>query len=136
MRSRSLAHLGCAQRWTLFAVIALGVAMPVAADQVDSLRPLLIEAIDQGVAEGELTSPPIRAFYQREFGTDAQLEIRVRRLAVLPSPPGCARLEVVTRQAGVIDRNATRRAEGPADLSFRYQIDFCRDGSMPDGGDR
>ena len=133
MCPRTLAHC---RRWLLRGAFALGLVSPVLAGEVETIAPLLIEAIDAGVAEGTLTSPPIRAFYLRQFGTDAPLEVQVRRLAVLSSPPGCARLEVATRQAGVVDRNATRRADGPADLSLRYQIDFCRDGSMPDGGER
>ena len=128
--------LACCPRWVLWGALALGVASPVLAGEVETIAPLLIEAIDTGVAEGKLTSPQIRAFYLREFGTDAPIEIHVRRLAVLASPPGCARLEVATRQAGVIDRNATRRADDPADQSMRYQLDFCRDGTLPDGGER
>ena len=128
--------LACCPRWVLWGALALGLASPVLAREVETIAPLLIEAIDEGHAHGTLTSPQIRDFYRREFGTDAPLEVQVRRLAVLPKHPGCARLEVATRQAGVIDRNATRRADDPADQSMRYQLDFCRDGSMPDGGER
>lgn len=116
---------------------ALCVALTSAtalAGEVESIQPLLIDAIHHGFASGDLTSSVIRDFYLREFGTSAPLKIRVRRINFLQQHPGCARLEVETRQAGVIDRNATERAESPADLAFRYQIDFCQTGAVPDEG--
>ena len=99
---------------------------------VESLRPLMLAAIESGHGEGAYDTPESRAFFQRQFGTSAPLEYRVRRLAFLEGAPGCARLEVNARQSGVIDRNAEGRSAAPEDVAVTWQISYCADGHFPE----
>jgi len=53
------------------------------------------------------------------------IEIDVATLHALPQP-GCARLEVTTRQRDVLEQGKR------ADQELRWQVSFCRDGSFPE----
>jgi hypothetical protein len=99
-------------------------AQPSTRMQVSEIKPLLIRAIDQGSAQGLLVGVAA-AYTQRKFGSTAPIEIDVRRLQALPKP-GCARLEVTTRQKDVVERGQ----KGDGELV--YQVSYCRDGSVPD----
>jgi hypothetical protein len=111
---------------TLLALIASrGVeAQPSARVQVPDIKPLLLRAIEQGSAQGVLVGVAA-AYTQRKFGTTSPIEIDVRRLQALPNP-GCARLEVTTRQKDVVERGQKD------DRELVYQVSYCRDGSVPD----
>ena len=125
MRGRPLTRLG---------LVALALATPAAAQlpRVDSLRPLMLLAIQEGQAEGAYDTPESRAFFVREFGTSAPLEYRVRRVAFLDGLPGCARLEVNARQSSVLDRNAETRSQVPEEMAVTWQVSYCADGSFPE----
>lgn len=90
---------------------------------VSELKPLLKIAIDRGEARGVLTGESA-AYMKQKFGTTAALEIDVRTLHPLPQP-GCSRLEVTSRQNGVLEKG---RHE---DKSLIYQLNYCRDGGFP-----
>jgi len=99
-------------------------AQPSARMHVSEIKPLLIRAIEQGSAQGVLIGVAA-AYTQRKFGSTAPIEIDVRRLQALPKP-GCARLEVNTRQKDVVERGQKD------DRELVYQVSYCRDGSAPD----
>lgn len=90
---------------------------------VSELKPLLKIAIERGVARGVLTGESA-AYMKQKFGTTAALEIDVRTLHPLPQT-GCSRLEVTSRQNGVLEKS---RHE---DKSLTYQLNYCRDGGFP-----
>ena len=118
----------------VLAVTGLWLSTPAGAQlsAVESLRPLMLAAIESGHGEGAYDTPESRAFFQRQFGTSAPLEYRVRRLAFLEDAPGCARLEVNARQSGVLDRNAEGRSAAPEDVAVTWQISYCADGRFPE----
>ena len=58
-------------------------------------------------------------------GATTPIEIDVATLHALPQP-GCARLEVTTRQRDVLEQGKR------ADQELRWQVSFCRDGSFPE----
>ena len=111
---------------TLLALItSRGVeAQPSARTPVPDIKPLLLRAIENGSAQGVLVGVAA-AYTQRKFGTTSPIEIDVRRLQALPNP-GCARLEITTRQKDVVERGQ----KGDGELV--YQVSYCRDGSAPD----
>ena len=90
---------------------------------VSELKPLLKIAIERGEARGVLTGESA-AYMKQKFGTTAALEIDVRTLHPLPQP-GCSRLEVTSRQNGVLEKG---RHE---DKSLTYQLNYCREGGFP-----
>ncbi len=71
---------------------------------VSELKPLLILAMEHGVAHGVLTGESA-AYMKEKFGTTAALEIDVKQLHALPQP-GCSRLQVITRQKQVLDKGS------------------------------
>lgn len=115
-------------RYTLMLLAA--TALPALGGErvpVDSLRPLLIAAIDspQGAAQGALTGDFAEAL-RRKFATAAPLEINVtteRRLA----QPGCSRLKVVFSQTGVV----MAAGSAPENKTMEFALNYCRDGSAP-----
>jgi hypothetical protein len=66
-----------------------------------------------------------RRLHARRFDATAPIEIDVATLHALPQP-GCARLEVTTRQRDVLEQGKR------ADQELRWQVSFCRDGSFPE----
>ena len=105
---------------------ALLIAPVVAQTQqripVSEIKPLLVLAAERGSAYGVLTGPGAD-YMRRRFDATAPIEIDVQTLHALPRP-GCARLEVTTRQRDV--RELGKRS----DQELRWQISFCRDGSF------
>ena len=91
---------------------------------VPDVKPLLLRAIEQGSAQGVLVGVAA-AYTQRKFGSTAPIEVDVRRLQALPKP-GCARLEVTTRQKDVVERGQKDDGE------LVYQVSYCRDGNALD----
>ncbi len=91
---------------------------------VTEIKPLLALAAERGAAHGVLTGPGAD-YVRRRFDATASIEIDVQRLHALPQP-GCARLEVTTRQRDVLEHGKR------SDQELRWQISFCRDGSFPE----
>ena len=105
---------------TLLAAPALAQALPRI--PVSEIKPLLVLAAERGSAYGVLTGPGAD-YLRRRFDATAPIEIDVQTLHALPQP-GCARLEVTTRQRDVLELGKR------GDQELRWQISFCRDGSF------
>jgi hypothetical protein len=106
-------------------LLAQGAAgEPAARVEVTGIKPLLVRAIEQGSAHGVLVGEPA-SYVRQKFDSSSPIEIDVRALHALPQP-GCSRLEVTTRQKGVLE-NTTR-----GDKELVYQVSYCRDGRFPD----
>ena len=103
-----------------------GAGAPAARLQVSELRPLLVQALEHGSAQGVLVGVGLD-YIRRRFDSAAPIEIDVRTLHALPQA-GCSRLEIVTQQRDVLE--AGHRHE----KSLKYQISFCRDGRFPESG--
>ena len=113
------------------AAVLLGalLAMPSQAQTtqriaVSEIKPLLALAAERGAAHGVLTGPGAD-YVRRRFDATTPIEIDVATLHALPQP-GCARLEVTTRQRDVLEQGKR------ADQQLRWEISFCRDGSFPE----
>ena len=89
---------------------------------VSEIKPLLMLAAERGSAYGVLTGPGAD-YMRRRFDATAPIEIDVKTLHAVPQP-GCARLEVTTRQRDVLELGKR------SDQELRWQISFCRDGSF------
>jgi len=118
-------------RQVALAVVALGalLAMPGHAQTtqripVTEIKPLLTLAAARGEAHGVLTGPGAD-YVRRRFDATTPIEIDVATLHALPQP-GCARLEVTTRQREVLEQGKR------TDQELRWQVSFCRDGSFPE----
>ena len=118
-------------RQVALAVVALGaqLAMPSHAQTtqrivVTDVKPLLALAAERGAAHGVFTGPGAD-YMRRRFDATTPIEIDVATLHALPQP-GCARLEVTTRQRDVLEQGKR------ADQELRWQVSFCRDGSFPE----
>lgn len=111
------------------ALLAALLTAPVVAQTpqripVSEIKPLLVLAAERGNAYGVLTGPGAD-YMRRRFDATAPIEIDVQTLHALPRP-GCARLEVTTRQRDVLEQGKR------ADQELRWQVSFCRDGSFPE----
>ena len=91
---------------------------------VTEIKLLLALAAERGAAHGVLTGPGAD-YMRRRVDATAPIEIDVSTLHALPQP-GCARLEVTTRQRDVLEQGKR------ADQELRWQVSFCRDGSFPE----
>ena len=105
------------------------IAMPSQAQTtqriaVTEIKLLLALAAERGAAHGVLTGPGAD-YMRRRFAATTPIEIDVRTLHALPQP-GCARLEVTTRQRDVLEQGKR------ADQELRWQVSFCQDGSFPE----
>lgn len=116
-------------RWTSLLLLAATALPALGGERVlaDSLRPLLIAAIDspQGSAHGTLTGDYAEAL-KRKFATRAPVEIDVTteyRFA----QPGCSRLKVLMSQAGVV----MSAGAAPEDKKIEFGLNYCRDGAAP-----
>ncbi len=121
-------------RRALILILALGAwstQVVWARQTVASVKPLLLTALKTGQAEGELDNRDARAFTQT-FGASAPILIDVTRIGG-HKEPGCGRLQVVTRQAGVIERNEKGQARPAKDQSLTYQVNYCASGRFPIG---
>jgi hypothetical protein len=118
-------------RRSALAAVVLGalIAIPSHAQTtqrivVTEIRPLLALAAERGAAHGLLTGPGAD-YMRRRFDATTPIEIDVATVHALPQP-GCARLEVTTRQRDVLQQGKR------ADQELRWQVSFCRDGSFPE----
>ena len=91
---------------------------------VSEIKPLLALAAERGAAHGVLTGPGAD-YVRRRFDATTPIEIDVATVHALPQP-GCARLEVTTRQRDVLEQGKR------SDQELRWQVSFCRDGSFPE----
>ena len=113
------------------ALLALTVSNVGAIDReaVTTVKPLLVTALDQGEAHGVLVGQAAQ-YIAQTFKSVAPIEIDVKTVQALEEP-GCKRLAVTTSQDGVVDFNRERRDTKPARMAFTYQLNYCRDGRMP-----
>jgi len=91
---------------------------------VTDLKPLLKRAIAHGAARGVLVGEAA-VILRQKFDVSAPIEIDVRAIETLRDP-GCSRLEVTTRQVGVLEN---RKRD---DKVLTYQVNYCNDGRMPE----
>ena len=112
-------------------LLALTVSNVDAIDRqaVTTVKPLLVTALDQGEAHGVLVGQAAQ-YIAQTFKSAAPIEIDVKTVQPL-GEPGCKRLAVTTSQDGVVDFNRERRDTKPARMAFTYQLNYCRDGRMP-----
>ena len=118
-------------RRSALAAVVLGalIAIPSHAQTtqrvvVTEIKPLLALAAERGAAHGVLTGPGAD-YVRRRFDATTPIEIDVATVHALPQP-GCARLEITTRQRDVLEQGKR------ADQELRWQVSFCRDGSFPE----
>ena len=113
------------------ALLALTASTADAADRqaVTTVKPLLVTAIDQGEAHGVLVGQAAQ-YVAQTFKSTAPIQIDVKTVQEL-GEPGCKRLAVTTSQDNVVDFNRERRDTKPARMAFAYQLNYCRDGRMP-----
>ena len=91
---------------------------------VRDLKPLLKAAIVHGMARGVIIGDAA-GYVRQRFDTSAPIEVDVKSLQALPQP-GCSRLEVTTRQLGVLETGNRQ------DKELVYQVSYCRDGTFPE----
>ena len=117
--------------FTAITLLALTASNVGAVDRqaVTTVKPLLVTAIDQGEAHGVLVRQAAQ-YIAQTFKSAAPIEIDVKTVQPL-GEPGCKRLAVTTAQDGVVDFNRERRDTKPARMAFTYQLNYCRDGRMP-----
>jgi len=113
---------------TLLALTASNVDA-IERQAVTTVKPLLVTALDQGEAHGVLVGQAAQ-YIAQTFKSAAPIEIDVKTVQPL-GEPGCKRLAVTTSQDGVVDFNRERRDTKPARVAFTYQLNYCRDGRMP-----
>ena len=113
------------------ALLALTISNVGAVDRqgVTTVKPLLVTALDQGEAHGVLVGQAAQ-YIAQTFKSVAPIEIDVKTVQALEEP-GCKRLAVTTAQDGVVDFNREKRDTKPARMAFTYQLNYCRDGRMP-----
>ena len=92
--------------------------------RVTDVKSLLKLAIEHGSAGGVLVGEAA-TFIRQRFDVSAPIEVDVRTVQALREP-GCSRLEVTTRQVGVLEKGKRE------DKTLTYQLNYCRDGRMPD----
>jgi hypothetical protein len=90
---------------------------------VSEIAPLLTQAARLGSARGVLEGASARHLQER-FDSREPVQIEVQTLYRLPVP-GCSRLQVLTRQAGVLEHGKR------TDAQLVYHIDHCSDGRPP-----
>jgi hypothetical protein len=115
----------------LILVLALLAQDAMARQTVSSLKPLLVEALKNGSAEGILASPDAKAF-TRTFGSTAPILIDVVRIGS-HQEAGCGRLRVTTSQAGVVDRDKKGQVLPAKDQRMVYRVNYCDSGRFPIG---
>lgn len=118
---------------TIAATLLCFTVTTAAARDVQSLQPLLLDALHYGHAQGVLVGP-IAETFARLFRTTAPLRFSVKQVADLT--PTCKRLEVTAEQDGVWDRNSTQVARQPERRRLVYQVSMCMDGSYYDAPPR
>ena len=135
---RQCARSACAAACVVWLAIAPSLGLAQARDDtrepVETIRPLLVEAVRQGQAQGEMGGEA-REFISRLFASVEPIRVRVERLEAVV-PRGCYRLRVTTTQAGVYEFNVKTkvRTTTPRDLSTAYKVNYCANGHFPEEG--
>jgi hypothetical protein len=116
----------------MLALVASGASAQMSA--TDTIKPLLLEAIRHGQAQGELGGQAREAMVQL-FKSTAPIVISVERLASLETD-GCYRLKVTTTQAGVYEFDPKTRVRNatPSDQRMAYKVSYCANGHFPEEG--
>jgi hypothetical protein len=116
----------------LLALVAADVSAQMSA--TDTIKPLLLEAIRHGQAQGELGGQAREAIVQL-FKSTAPIVISVERLAPLGTA-GCYRFKVTTSQAGVYEFDPKTRVRNatPSDQKMAYKVSYCANGHFPEEG--
>lgn len=101
----------------------------------ETIRPLMVEAIQNGKSKGEMGGQ-VREIFARMFGTDAPIVVAIERLEPIKEKPGCYRLQVTNTQSGVYEFNpkTLERSTTPSDKILQYQVDYCANGKFPEEG--
>lgn len=115
----------------LILILALLAQDAMARQTVASLKPLLVEALRKGSAEGILASPDAKAF-SKTFGSTAPILIGVVRVGS-HQEAGCGRLRVTTSQASVVERDKNGQVRPTMDQRMVYQVNYCERGRFPIG---
>jgi len=115
----------------LIVILALLAQDAMARQTVSSLKPLLVEALRKGSAEGLLANPDAKAFSQT-FGSTAPILIDVVRIGS-HQEAGCGRLRVTTSQAGVVERDKKGQVLPAKDQRMVYRVNYCDSGRFPIG---
>lgn len=118
-------------RRALILALVLLAQDAMARQNVTSLRPLFIEAIKKGSSEGTLVSNDAKVM-ARIFGSTSPILLDVKRIGS-HKEPGCARLQVTTSQAGVIERDKEGKILPAKNQRMEYEINFCESGRFPIG---
>ncbi|MBQ0946411.1 hypothetical protein KAK07_23950 [Ideonella sp. 4Y16] len=116
------------------AVLSCGLlpaqAQPIGTrEEVTTIRPLLIAAIQQGRAVGVLGAGVAQGMAE-VFRSRKPIEVDVERTAWLKEP-GCARLKVTTRQAAVVAPVGKDPKSVTSDQQLVYAISYCESGTFP-----
>jgi len=92
-----------------------------------NIKPLLIEAIDapDGKSEGVVTGP-LAGFFRQTTGSQQPVIATVTTVASFDQP-GCKRLNLHLKQAGVQTISGEKK-----DFDVNYGFNLCRDGNAPD----
>lgn len=102
---------------------------PGAREEVSSVRPLLIAAVQQGRAAGVLGAGVAQGMAE-VFRSQKPIEVDVERSAWLKES-GCARLKVTTRQAAVVAPIGKDPKSVTRDQQLVYAISYCESGTFP-----
>lgn len=106
----------------LIGLVLVGALAPLQANTVTEIRPLLMQALQQGSARAVLEGPGAE-YIRRTFAATRPIEVEVQLLHPLPQP-GCHRLEVTTRQQDVLVKGVR------SDQNLVWQVSVCQDGSL------
>ncbi|MDX9943304.1 MAG: hypothetical protein RBS35_00790 [Azonexus sp.] len=124
----------------LIGVLILSAGNAHAQRTVDTIIPLLIEAIRLGDSQGILAGDSA-ALMATLFDAHTPIIVTIKKTGVQPKelPEGCARLEVTTTQDQVVIPKDSAQPgepqfEPPADQRMHYQINFCENGRLPEDG--
>ena len=115
-----------ASRSVLLIVMAIVSRPTMAVSEFDSIKPLLLQAIDapDGRAEGVIVGP-IAQHWKASTKSAAPLLVEVTTLKRFRQE-GCRRLNVRFKQENVVSKEGKQ-----TEFAMDYGINVCRDGSPP-----
>lgn len=108
---------------SLLASVATAERLPV-----QSLKPLVLLAVEHGQSEGVLVGPMAEQFAQT-FDSREPVEVDLRLVEPLPQT-GCYRFEAQTRQRGIVDFDRERQRLPRADAHVTYRFAWCKEGGL------
>ena len=108
----------------------------IAVQTVESIRPSLIEALQNGESHG-IMGGNTTDMMKRLFGTSAPLYFDMKRIQNLPEA-GCGVVEVFAHQEGVKEPPADAKLDAlpkmaipPANKFLKLNMRYCTDGHVP-----